>query len=55
MNGISARKKESSDGCLWLTPVILALWGAEIRLIMVQGQSWEKLHEIPISRERGWA
>jgi hypothetical protein len=34
----------------WLTPVILATWEAEIRRMVVQGQSGQIVHETPISK-----
>jgi hypothetical protein len=39
--------KNTSAGCQWLTPVILAIWEAEIRRIAVQSQPGQIVHEIP--------
>jgi hypothetical protein len=39
--------KNMSAGPQWLTLVILAIWEAEIRKIMVQGQPMEIVQEIP--------
>jgi hypothetical protein len=37
-------------GCVyWLTPVIVATWEAEIRRIVVQGQTGQKFYETLIS------
>jgi hypothetical protein len=33
--------------CQWLTPVILAIWEAEIRRVAVQGQSRKIIHKTP--------
>jgi hypothetical protein len=33
--------------CLWLTPIILGTWEAEIRRSKVWGQPGQKVHEIP--------
>jgi hypothetical protein len=35
-----------SAGHLWLTPVILAIWEAEIRRITVRSQPGQTVHEI---------
>jgi hypothetical protein len=34
----------------WLTPVILATWEAEIKKIMVQGQTMQKVFEIRLNQ-----
>jgi hypothetical protein len=31
----------------WLTPVILAIWEAEIWRIAIGGQRWQMVHGIP--------
>jgi hypothetical protein len=35
---------------LWLTPVILAIWEAEIRRITVKGQSKRIVHKTPFPK-----
>jgi hypothetical protein len=50
--------KDKSAECWWLTPVILATWGAEIRIISF-GMAWENssrdpnLHKIIRAKETG--
>jgi hypothetical protein len=43
-------KKESSAGCWWHTPVILATQKAEIRRITVQSQPRQTVWRDPISK-----
>jgi hypothetical protein len=42
--------KSNQPGCWWLTPVILVTWEAEIRRIMVWGQSVNSSRDPPISK-----
>jgi hypothetical protein len=39
-------------GCQWLTPVILATWEAEIRRIVVPGQTQEKSLRDPSQQKK---
>jgi hypothetical protein len=42
------KKKGIKARCLWLRPVILDTWEAEIERITAGGQSWQKDQETPL-------
>jgi hypothetical protein len=41
---------KSSAGCHWLIPIIVAIWEAKIRRIMVGGQPGQIVCKTPISK-----
>jgi hypothetical protein len=47
--GIAIKRNEAGLWCL--IPVILATWEAKIRRIMVQGQPWQIVQEIPTPKQ----
>jgi hypothetical protein len=52
INHISLICKRLAAGCQWLTPVILATWEAEIRRIVVPGQTQEKSLRDPSQQKK---
>jgi hypothetical protein len=50
-----ARPISTNSWVQWLTPIILAIWEAEIGRTAVPGQSRQKRSQVPISMEKTWA